>query len=227
MLSSDGLILTDSHVASVFGNRRSVDGSTKPSAIFADGRTAPFSLVGKDSATDVAVLRAEGISGLIPITLGSSANLHVGQKVVAVGSPLGLQGTVSAGIISALHRPVPTIGDSTKRQTVIDAIQTDAAINPGSFGGALIDSNGDLIGVTSLFATIGNLFFGPSGSIGLGFAIPVDQAKRIAAELIATGKASHAYLGVQLADDTGTRGAKILETQRGSPGQRPGSTPAR
>jgi putative serine protease PepD len=224
VLSSDGLILTDSHVASAFGNLPGVD-SAKPSAIFADGRTARFSLVGSDPATDVAVPRAEGVSGLIPITVGSAANLHVGQKVVAVGSPLGLQGTVSAGIISALHRPVPTVGDSTNPQTVLDAIQTDAAINPGSFGGALIDSNGDLIGVTSLLATIGNLMFGPSGSIGLGFAIPVDQAKRIATELIATGKASHAYLGVQLADDNGTRGAKIVETQLRSPAAAAGLNP--
>jgi putative serine protease PepD len=217
VLTANGLILTYSPVVSDFDAGRGADGSAKNMAIFADGRTAPFTVVGTDPATDVAVVRAQGVSGLTPITLGSSANLRVGQRVVAVGSPLGLESTVTTGIISALHRPVPTVTDSTGHETVLDAIQTDAALNPGSLGGALIDGKGNLIGVNALIVTTGNFIFGQSGSIGLGFAIPVDQTKRIAAQLIATGKASHAYLGVRLANDSDTHGAKIIEAKSGSP----------
>jgi putative serine protease PepD len=225
VLTPDGLILTNSQLVSAFGAVPGADAPAKTVATFADGRTAVFRVVGMDPATDVAVVRAQGISGLTPVTLGHSANLRVGEKVVAVGSPLGLENTVTTGVISALHRPVPTLTDSTGHMTVLDAIQTDAAMNPGSVGGALIDSNGDLIGVNSVIVTGGNPIFGPSGSIGLGFAIPVDQAKRVADELIATGKASHAYLGVRLADDSGTRGAKIVGVQSGSPAAAAGLAP--
>ena len=155
---------------------------------FADGRTAPFTVVGTDPASDIAVVRAEGVSGLTPITLGSSANLRVGQDVVAIGSPLGLEGTVTTGIVSALNRPVAAGGDASNQNTVLDAIQTDAAINPGNSGGALVNMNGELVGVNSAIATLGgDSPDAQSGSIGLGFAIPVDQAKRIADELIANG----------------------------------------
>ncbi|BBY08234.1 S1C family serine protease [Mycobacterium noviomagense] len=223
--AADGLILTNSSEIVPSGGKTGGDGSMKTVATFADGRTAPFSVVGLDLASDLAVVRAQGVSGLTPITVGSSANLHVGQKVAAVGSPLGLQSTVTTGVISALHRPVPTIVDSSGRETVLDAIQTDASLNPGSLGGALIDNNGELIGVTAVIAATGaNLLFGPSGSNGLGFAVPVDQAKRIARELITTGKASHAYLGVRMiADDT--HGAKVTETQPGSPAAAAGLVP--
>ncbi|UQX10313.1 S1C family serine protease [Candidatus Mycobacterium methanotrophicum] len=226
VLTADGLILTNSHVVSDVEARLRGDGPTKTVATFADGRTAPFSVVGMDPATDMAVVRAQGISGLTPVTLGSSANLRVGEKVLAVGSPFGFENTVTTGVISALHRPIPTATDSTGHKTVLDTIQTDAAINPGSSGGALIDGNGELIGVNSLIVTTGaGSIFGPSGSIGLGFAVPVGQAKRIAGELIATGKASHAYLGVQLDSDTDTHGAKIIETKSGSPAAAGGLNP--
>jgi putative serine protease PepD len=183
---------------------------------FADGRTAPFTVVGTDPATDIAVVRAEGVSGLTPITLGSSANLHVGQDVVAIGSPLGLEGTVTTGIVSALNRPVAAGGDATNQNTVLDAIQTDAAINPGNSGGALVNMSGELVGVNSAIATLGgDSPDAQSGSIGLGFAIPVDQAKRIADELIANGSATHASLGVQVSNDVTTHGAKIVEVVKG------------
>jgi putative serine protease PepD len=183
---------------------------------FADGRTATFTVVGTDPASDIAVVRAQGVSGLTPITLGSSANLRVGQDVVAVGSPLGLEGTVTTGIVSALNRPVATGGDVRNQNTVLDAIQTDAAINPGNSGGALVNMNGELVGVNSAIATIGgDSPDAQSGSIGLGFAIPVDQAKRIADELISTGTASHASLGVQVSNDTTTHGAKIVDVTKG------------
>ena len=234
ILSADGLILTNNHVvAGIQGGPTGpkVPGPlnpapTKPGAppadpaagapktlvTFADGRTAPFTVVGTDPASDIAVVRAQGVSGLTPITLGSSGSLRVGQDVVAIGSPLGLEGTVTTGIVSALNRPVAAGGDATNQNTVLDAIQTDAAINPGNSGGALVNMSGELVGVNSAIATLGGESpDSQSGSIGLGFAIPVDQAKRIADELIANGSASHASLGVQVSNDVTTHGAKIVE----------------
>ena len=179
---------------------------------FSDGRTAEFTVVGTDPTTDIAVVRVQGVSGLTPISLGSSANLRVGQPVMAVGSPLGLEGTVTTGIVSALNRPVSTTGETGNQNTVLDAIQTDAAINPGNSGGALVNMSGQLVGVNSAIATLGGESpDAQSGSIGLGFAIPVDQAKRIADELISSGTASHASLGVQVTNDKGTPGAKVVE----------------
>ena len=121
---------------------------------FADGRTAPFRVVGTDPSSDIAVVRAEGVSDLTPITLGSSSDLRVGQDVVAIGSPLGLEGTVTVGIVSALNRPVAAGGDSKNQNTVLDAIQTDAAINPGNSGGALVNMNGELVGVNSAMRSV-------------------------------------------------------------------------
>jgi putative serine protease PepD len=161
-------------------------------------------------------VRVQGVSGLTPIGIGSSADLRVGQPVVAIGSPLGLSGTVTTGIISALNRPVSTTGESGNQNTVLDAVQTDAAINPGNSGGALVNMSGQLIGVNSAIATLGSDSpDAQSGSIGLGFAIPVDQANRIAKELISNGKATHASLGVQVTSDKGTPGAKIVEVVAG------------
>ncbi len=229
VLSSDGLILTNNHVVSAAAQGGSggpsipgIPGAPAPAGgktkvTFSDGRTASFTVVGTDPSSDIAVVRAEGVSGLTPITVGSSANLRVGQDVVAIGSPLGLEGTVTTGIISALNRPVAAGGDANNQNTVLDAIQTDAAINPGNSGGALVNMNGELVGVNSAIATLGG-DAGPqaqSGSIGLGFAIPVDQAKRIADELIQNGTAAHASLGVQVGNDAGTDGARIVEVTEG------------
>jgi putative serine protease PepD len=216
ILSSDGLILTNNHVVSAAqGGPGGPGGQTK--VTFADGGTASFTVVGTDPSSDIAVVKAEGVSGLTPITIGSSGNLRVGQDVVAIGSPLGLEGTVTTGIISALNRPVAAGGDARNQNTVLDAIQTDAAINPGNSGGALVNMNGELVGVNSAIATLGG-DAGPqaqSGSIGLGFAIPVDQAKRIADELIQNGTAAHASLGVQVGNDTASDGARIVEVTEG------------
>jgi putative serine protease PepD len=188
------------------------NGKPKTTVTFSDGRTAEFTVVGADPTTDIAVVRVQGVSGLTPISLGSSANLRVGQPVMAVGSPLGLEGTVTTGIVSSLNRPVSTTGETGNQNTVLDAIQTDAAINPGNSGGALVNMSGQLVGVNSAIATLGgDSSDAQSGSIGLGFAIPVDQAKRIADELIKTGTASHASLGVQVTNDKGTPGAKVVE----------------
>ncbi|PXX68506.1 putative serine protease PepD [Nocardia tenerifensis] len=199
ILSSDGLILTNNHVASGGGP------NVKMEVMFSDGSTAPATLVGADPVSDLAVIKVSGKTGLTPIELGSSANLQVGQPVIAIGSPLGLAGTVTTGIVSALNRPVSTSGESDQQNPaavnpVIDAVQTDAAINPGNSGGALVDATGKLIGINTAIATLGasEMAGGQSGSIGLGFAIPVDQARRVADELIKTGHATYAQIGISV-----------------------------
>ncbi|MBX7434148.1 trypsin-like peptidase domain-containing protein [Mycobacterium sp. Y57] len=215
VLSTDGLILTNNHVVSAAAGGAAAD-NPETKVTFSDGSTAPFTVVGTDPSSDIAVVRAENASGLTPITVGSSAELRVGQDVVAIGSPLGLEGTVTTGIISALNRPVAAGGDAQNQNTVLDAIQTDAAINPGNSGGALVNMNGELVGINSAIATLGADAGGAQGgSIGLGFAIPVDQAKRIADELIQTGTASRASLGVQVGNNAGVDGAMIVEVTAG------------
>lgn len=219
ILSADGLIMTNNHVVATAAKPAGAPGgggAPKTTVTFSDGRTAPFTVVGADPTSDIAVVRAQNVSGLNPIAIGSSSDLRVGQLVVAIGSPLGLSGTVTTGIVSALNRPVSTTGEAGNQNTVLDAIQTDAAINPGNSGGALVNMSGQLVGVNSAIATLGaDSGDAQSGSIGLGFAIPISQAKRIADELISTGKASHASLGVQVTNDKGTPGAKVIEVVGG------------
>jgi len=229
VLSEDGLILTNNHVvAPAAGEAQGVQPSSADSTdggeatktvTFANGQTAPFTVVGTDPTGDLAVVRAQGVSGLTPIAIGSSKDVKVGQQVVAIGSPLGLQGTVTTGIVSALDRPVAAGDGPGGSVSVLDSIQTDAAINPGNSGGALVNMNGELIGVNSAIASMGGgSGGGQSGSIGLGFAIPADQAKRIADELVSTGSASHGSLGVQLSQDaTKGGGAAIAEVVDGGP----------
>ncbi|MCW2733628.1 MAG: trypsin-like serine protease with C-terminal domain [Mycobacterium sp.] len=219
ILTTDGLIMTNNHVvsAAVEANR-TAPGSAHTEVRFNDGHTAPFTVVATDPTSDIAVVQAQGASGLTTIAMGSSADLRVGQQVVAVGSPLGLDGTVTTGIISALDRPVSTVdAGSGNPPTTIDAIQTDAPINPGNSGGALVNANGQLIGMNSAIASLGNSPVSQSGSVGLGFAIPVGEARRVADELIATGKASHASLGVQLGNDANVQGAPIVGVTSGGP----------
>ncbi|WP_078360877.1 S1C family serine protease [Mycobacteroides salmoniphilum] len=215
----DGQVPNGNDRRSTRPSAHSGDG-VKATVTLADGRTVPFTVVGADPADDIAVVRAQGVSDLTPITIGSSKDLKVGQNVVAIGSPLGLQGTVTTGIISALRRPVATGDEQSGQHSVMNAIQTDAAINPGNSGGALVDMNGALIGVNSAIASLGggqdSQGGGQAGSIGLGFAIPVDQAKRIADELVATGTVRQASLGVQLGSDQDTRGALVAGVVRGS-----------
>jgi putative serine protease PepD len=211
ILTTDGLVMTNAHVVAAAANANHAGPPGSGSTVtFADGRTTPFTVVAADPITDVAVVRAQGISDLTPITLGASGNLRVGEQVVAVGSPLGLDGTVTKGIVSALNRPVSTASDTANQRATLDAIQTDAPMNPGNSGGALVNMNGQLIGMNSAMATVGGSSGAETGSIGLGFSIPVDQAKRVADELIATGKASHASLGVQVTDATSPPGARIV-----------------
>ncbi|KQH80248.1 peptidase S1 [Mycobacterium gordonae] len=212
ILSADGLILTNNHVVAAAAKPPAGSPPPKTTVTFYDGRTSTFTVVGADPTSDIAVVKVQGASGLTPIAMGSSAGLKVGQPVVAIGSPLGLAGTVTTGIVSALNRPVSTTGEAGNQNTVLDAVQTDAAINPGNSGGALVNMNSQLVGINSAIATLGaDSGDAQSGSIGLGFAIPVDQAKRIADELISTGKATHASLGVQVTTDKGVPGAKVME----------------
>jgi putative serine protease PepD len=218
VLSTDGLILTNNHVAAGAG------ASAKMEVVFSDGSTAPATMIGADPVSDLAVIKVSGKTGLTPIELGTSDGLAVGQPVIAIGSPLGLAGTVTTGIVSALNRPVSTSGEGTPSQVnpVIDAIQTDAAINPGNSGGALVDGQGKLIGINTAIASLGGEAAGgtQSGSIGLGFAIPVDQARRVADELIKTGRATYAQIGIKLRpQDTA---ARVLEATPDGPAAKAG-----
>jgi putative serine protease PepD len=218
ILTPDGLIMTNSHVvAAGLGGRHD---STSTIVTLSDGRKAPFNVVATDRRSDVAVVRVHGISGLTPITFGTSAGLRVGQPVVAVGSPLDLESTVTTGIISALNRPVFAVGDTDGQFVAFDAIQTDAALNPGNSGGALFDMNGELIGMNSATAALGTGADSrdpQNGSIGIGFAIPTDLAKRIAAELVAVGTASHGWLGVTVGNGADTEGATVVGVATASP----------
>ncbi|RZK94320.1 MAG: trypsin-like serine protease, partial [Rhodococcus sp. (in: high G+C Gram-positive bacteria)] len=217
VISSDGMILTNNHVAGAAAK------GGKLTVAFSDGSTADAKLVGADPVSDLAVIKVDGKTDLTPIELGTSGNVQVGQQVVAIGSPLGLAGTVTEGIISALNRPVSTSGESGNQNTVIDALQTDAAINPGNSGGALVNMDGQLIGINTAIASIGGSGAGEqSGSIGLGFAIPVDQARRIADELVKTGKATQAVIGIQVPSQDAANGATVVEVTSGSPAEKAG-----
>ena len=224
ILSSDGEILTNNHVVAGAAAGGTLQVTTQ------DGKTVDAEIIGRDPSSDLAVIKAKGVSGWTPATLGSSANLVVGQTVVAVGSPLGLSGTVTSGIVSALNRPVTTSDRSdgsgqsstSGRGAVLNAIQTDAAINPGNSGGPLVDLNGRVVGINSAIASLGaSAGSSQSGSIGLGFSIPIDQAKRIADELISTGKATHPQLGVSVKDGA-NGGAQIQEVTSGGAADKAG-----
>jgi putative serine protease PepD len=214
ILDKAGHIITNNHVATGAGSAATI------TVTLDDGRTYPATIAGTDPSTDLAVLTLTAPpADLVPISIGDSDALTVGQPVMAVGNPLGLAGTVTTGIVSALNRPVSTGSDSTSRggdPVVTNAIQTSAAINPGNSGGALVTANGQLVGINSSIASLGSSG-GQSGNIGIGFAIPVAEAKAIADQLVATGSAKHAYLGVSSTDGTvadggAQRAAAVLRT---------------
>lgn len=191
IIRSTGYILTNNHVVAP-----AVGGGTLQ-VRFENGNTARADLVGRDPLADLAVIRVSGQSGLQPISIGDSSKLRIGQGVVALGSPLGLSSTVTAGIVSALGRSVNVPGEGSKNALLLDAVQTDAAINPGNSGGALLNCASAMVGIPSAGAGTGE----SSGNIGLGFAIPVNAAMQIAGEIISTGKVSHAYLGLDAQPD--------------------------
>ena len=223
ILDTEGHILTNTHVVTLGGTTA----SPKIAVQMSDGKVYNATLVGTDPLSDLAVIKIDA-QGLTPATLGSSGNLNVGDTAVAIGAPLGLSGTVTDGIISTLNRTISVASSAVPEQSegtdqndnnqfnfqfpgapqqqapasqgsiYINVIQTDAAINHGNSGGALVDANGDIIGVNVAIASSGSSASssGDSGSIGVGFAIPIDYAKRIAQDLIANGKATHGMLGV-------------------------------
>ncbi len=246
ILDTEGHILTNNHVVvpSLSGGKLSVTLNS--------GRTVAATLVGRDPVSDLAVIQIKGVTDLTPANLGSSSSLIVGQSVVAIGSPLGLTGTVTSGIVSALDRPVRTASEEEEQQqqqqqqanpfgsggsgssgsqgstassqaTVVDAIQTDAAINPGNSGGPLVDMSGTVIGINSSIASLGTSSGSTqSGSIGLGFAIPINVVKPIVSQLISTGKATHSLLGVTIGDTSDSSGAKVSAVTKGGAADKAG-----
>ncbi|MEZ5118119.1 MAG: trypsin-like peptidase domain-containing protein [Candidatus Nanopelagicales bacterium] len=202
VIRSDGYILTNNHVAGPAGQGGTIE------VLFSDGSTAKGTLVGANPGYDLAVVKVDR-TDLPAVALGSSASLNVGDTTIAIGSPLGLQGTVTSGIVSALNRPVTAGGEG--ETAFINAIQTDAAINPGNSGGPLVNGKGEVIGVNSAIATLGAGTTGQAGSIGLGFAIPIDQAKRIAEEIISSGSSATPVIGVQLDMQYTGPGGKVAE----------------
>jgi S1-C subfamily serine protease len=214
----NGYIVTNNHVVS--GAADNADAEIR--AVFSDGSGSAARIVGRDPASDVAVIKVDK-PGLVTASLGESNDVVVGDPVVAIGSPLGLAGTVTSGIVSALDRPVRLSGEGSDTNAVISAIQTDAPINPGNSGGALVDASGAVVGINTAIASLGGN--GTSGgSIGLGFAIPIDTVRDVARQLISTGSAVHATLGVNTRSVTdGTRdGALVLNVEPGSAGDKAG-----
>ena len=206
ILSSDGQILTDAHVVA--------EAENGPLQVrFNDGSAAEAEVLGMDPVSDIAVVKAEGRDDLTPATLGDSDQVGVGGDVVAIGSPLGLSGTVTTGVVSALNRPVNTGATESgggQTSTVINAIQTDAAINPGNSGGPLVNMAGEVVGINTAIAGLSQ----ESGSVGLGFAIPINQVRPIAEQLVEKGSASYPAIQATIAPSR-SGGAEIMEVTDG------------
>ncbi|MGO4257618.1 S1C family serine protease [Marmoricola sp. RAF53] len=244
ILSADGEILTNNHVVEVAGNGGSI------TVNFNDGKTVKAKVIGTDPVTDIAVIKAEGVSGLTPATIGSSSALRVGQAVVAVGSPYGLNSTVTSGIVSALNRPVSVstseqqapqqdqnpfgFGEQPQQQpqqqssggtsTTYPAIQTDAAINPGNSGGPLVDMSGRVVGINSSIRTADDSS-SSGGSIGLGFSIPIDEVLPIVKQITDGETPTHARLAISVSDvssSTLAQGAQVGDVTSGGPADKAG-----
>jgi len=201
-IQSDGTILTNNHVI-----EGAVTSGGSITVNLVNGKSYPATVMGRDGSYDLAVLKID-VTDSPALQLGNSDTIQVGDPVIAIGSPLGLAGTVTSGIISAKDRPV-TSGGGTGQNSFINALQTDAAINPGNSGGPLVDANGAVIGVNSAIASLGSNFASQSGSIGLGFAIPINQAKKTAEQIIKTGKATYPIMGISVDTTFSGTGARI------------------
>lgn len=232
VLDDQGHILTNNHVVAPAGS------SGEITVTFSGGETASAEIIGKDSGYDLAVVKVSGVSGLKPLPLGNSDNVQVGDPVVAIGAPFDLSNTVTSGIISAKDRPITAGGEKGDGSDIsyVDALQTDAPINPGNSGGPLVDTDAHVIGINSAIraADSGSTTEGgQAGSIGLGFAIPINQGKRVAEELINTGKATHPVIGVSLDMKYTGDGAKVgpkgadgkSSVTEGGPGAKAGIQP--
>lgn len=218
VIDSNGYLLTNNHV---------VADAITIKVILNDGREYAAKILGRDESYDLAVLKIK-TTGLKALQFGDSSKVQVGDSVIAFGSPLGLSGTVTQGIISAKDRPV-TAGDENSSTSFISALQTDAAINPGNSGGPLVDATGAVIGVNSAIASLGSALGSQSGSIGLGFAIPINQARKTADQLIRDGKATYPVIGVSVDMNYSGGGALIAETSSailaGGPADKAGLRP--
>lgn len=215
VLDRQGHVITNNHVVA-----DAAQDNGKIEIVDQDGNRFDATVVGRSPVYDLAVLYAEKASGLQPAALGASQTLRVGDGVVAIGSPLGLSSTVTAGIVSALRRPVST-GDAASESSYINAVQTDAAINPGNSGGPLVNLRGQVVGVNSAIATTGGGSFDTeAGNIGVGFAIPIEQVRITADQILRTGEARYPVIGAQV--QTGQRdgsGARIDEVNSGTPAE--------
>ncbi len=214
VLTEDGLILTNDHVVTLAGAAGpEAAAPTRLTVSFADGTSTSAEVVGTDPLTDTALVQADDVSGLTPVTLGQSGDLDVGEQVVAIGSPYGLDSTVTSGIVSALDRPVEVARDENGNTTAYPAIQTDAAINHGNSGGALVNMDGQLVGINASIRTPDGS--DPNaGSIGLGFAIPIDEIAPIIEQLRAGETPTHARLGIEVG--TAENGAAVGSIEDGS-----------
>lgn len=224
IIDSNGYILTNNHVVETFAT-----GGGTLTVTLNDGSSQEAKIVGRDSSYDLAVIKIAR-TGLSALQFGDSDNVQVGDAVIAIGSPLGLSGTVTSGIISAKNRPVTSgSGNGGGESSFINALQTDAAVNPGNSGGPLVDATGAAIGVNSAIASLGSSFGSQSGSIGLGFAIPINQARRTADQLIKNGKATYPILGISLDLSYTGAGARIADVasaiSSGSPAEKAGLKP--
>jgi putative serine protease PepD len=219
VLDRQGHVVTNNHVVA--------DADTthgKVIVVNSQGKRFPAEIVGRSSAYDLAVLHVDGLDDVTPAALGTSTDLKVGEGVVAIGSPLGLSSTVTSGIVSALNRPVSTSGEAENETSFINAIQTDAAINPGNSGGPLVDLTGRVIGVNSAIATVAGSTSGEGGNIGVGFAIPIEQVRVTADQILRDGKALYPVIGASVSSDGSGDGAHVSDVQVGSPAASAGLT---
>ena len=215
VIDGRGYIVTNNHVISEAANNPS---QFKTTVVFNDGKVVPANLVGRDPKTDLAVLKVDNVDNLTVARLGDSDKVRVGDEVLAAGAPLGLRSTVTHGIISALHRPVPLSGEGSDTDTVIDALQTDASINHGNSGGPLIDMDSTVIGIDTAGKSLSD------SASGLGFAIPINEVKQVAQTLIKDGKIVHPTLGVSTRSVSNAiaSGAQVANVKAGSPAQKGG-----
>jgi S1-C subfamily serine protease len=215
VIDGAGYIVTNNHVISEAAESPS---KFKMTVVFNDSKEVPGNLVGRDPKTDLAVLKVDNVDNLTVARLGDSEKVHVGDEVIAAGAPLGLRSTVTHGIVSALHRPVPLSGEGSDTDTVIDAIQTDASINHGNSGGPLIDMDSNVIGINTAGKSLSE------SASGLGFAIPVDEAKSVTETLIKDGKITHATLGLNVvsASNSVGSGALVKNVMSGSVAEKAG-----
>jgi S1-C subfamily serine protease len=215
VIDGKGYIVTNNHVISEAANNPS---QFKTTVVFNDGKEVPANLVGRDPKTDLAVLKVDNVDNLSVARLGDSDKVRVGDEVLAAGAPLGLRSTVTHGIISALHRPVPLSGEGSDTDTVIDALQTDASINHGNSGGPLIDMDSQVIGINTAGKSLSD------SASGLGFAIPVNEMKQVAQTLIKDGKIVHPTIGISTRSVSNAiaAGAQVANVKAGSPAQKGG-----